>query len=403
MSLPSHRRGVTLVEVLLVIAIIGILVALLLPAVQRVRESANLTQCKHNLKQIALAAHNYHDTHHSMPPGYLATLPQYNVPGTKWQNFNAPFDGQAIGLLVFLLPFVEQDTIYKQLVDPAAPPGAGNATLFDLNSRGFLDNPSLPCDPALNSNFGASNWWNSGTNYAQATNPIKIFICPSAFIDPNNIAGSGAAQSNGVIAAEDVAIDGNSSVGAVSFNAPFNVNDGQPISAGFYDPKGTNAPAPGLTNYLGVYGARGHNLNYPDSFWDTYKGLFDNRTATTLVQVTNGDGTSNTLMLGEGTGSMFNAVITVGWSWMGTGVMGTARGLGGPTESHWSQFGSRHTGVVNFAFADASVRSISRKVDSSIWLTYRPNVPLTFGDWWTLQYLAGFDDHQAAAIGRLEP
>jgi prepilin-type N-terminal cleavage/methylation domain-containing protein/prepilin-type processing-associated H-X9-DG protein len=67
------RKGFTLVEVLVVIAVIGIMVALLLPAVQQAREAARRTQCKNHLKNLALALHNYHDAHRQFPPSAVTT------------------------------------------------------------------------------------------------------------------------------------------------------------------------------------------------------------------------------------------------------------------------------------------------------------------------------------------
>jgi len=104
--LPANqRRGFTLIELLVVIAIIGVLVGLLLPAVQAAREAARRMACANNLKQLGLAAHNYHDTHVTFPPGAVGPLtpafPQYA--GLKHH-----------GLATFLLPYVEQPALASQ-------------------------------------------------------------------------------------------------------------------------------------------------------------------------------------------------------------------------------------------------------------------------------------------------
>ncbi len=95
-------RAFTLVELLVVIAIIGILVSLLLPAVQAVREASRRMQCQNNLRQIGLALHNYHAAFRKLPPGGIEVRPE--VPGGKQLAWSA-----------FVLPFLEQSAAYVQV------------------------------------------------------------------------------------------------------------------------------------------------------------------------------------------------------------------------------------------------------------------------------------------------
>jgi prepilin-type N-terminal cleavage/methylation domain-containing protein/prepilin-type processing-associated H-X9-DG protein len=100
MKMKTRRlRGFTLVELLVVITVIGILIALLLPAVQAAREAARRMQCTDNLKQLGLAMHNYHAAVGSLPPGYVSKV-----------DSGGPADdlGPGWGWAAMLLPFVEQ-------------------------------------------------------------------------------------------------------------------------------------------------------------------------------------------------------------------------------------------------------------------------------------------------------
>src|SRR5262249_3884042 len=105
-------RGFTLIELLVVIAIIAVLIGLLLPAVQKGREAANSMKCQNNLKQLALAWHNYHDTNGYFPPGGFIN-PNWS-PGGPWDG-DGGWQYDQGSWHVYVLPYMEQDNLYKQI------------------------------------------------------------------------------------------------------------------------------------------------------------------------------------------------------------------------------------------------------------------------------------------------
>ena len=144
-------RGFTLVELLVVIAIIGILVALLLPAIQAAREAARRTQCSNNVKQLAVAMHNFHDSHKKFPRNYR------QVGGNAWE---------AIGANYHLLPFIEQAALYDEGESRPTDWGWFYGTLMNTPIQGFRCPSALPA-PRRGSH--PNGWDGPGTNYGWST------------------------------------------------------------------------------------------------------------------------------------------------------------------------------------------------------------------------------------------
>ena len=159
----SHRRrrGFTLIELLVVIAIIAVLIALLLPAVQAAREAARRSQCVNNLKQLALAAQNYHDISGAFPGGsYSGTT--FNPPhyGTYPENFS---------VFVRLLPFFEQSPMYNSTNFNLCSADQANITIAGVQVKTLVC-PSDPMNtpvpfPATQSSTGVTPGWSWNAIY----------------------------------------------------------------------------------------------------------------------------------------------------------------------------------------------------------------------------------------------
>jgi prepilin-type N-terminal cleavage/methylation domain-containing protein len=337
-----RKVGFTLIELLVVIAIIAILIGLLLPAVQKVREAAARLQCSNNLKQIALAAHTYHDANKVLPPGGLVSpnaLTPLNANYGPTSYFPKGFQGPFTGSLAFLLPYVEQGNVYNGILatfqsNAVQSPGID---LFTINSKaGAWAYSYQPFDFQVAGGYPTAQ----GPN-ATGCEPfnrifdahVPIFECPSD--DPYQTIPP---ATGGVMDALFVWPD--------------------PSHPGFFTIQGDYlwdwpnfGHELGASNYIACSGYTGNDQLNPG-----YVGVYYQNSRTKLQSIT--DGTSNTIAFGETLGGATPPnVRNYRLSWMGAGSMPTRWGL--PTAGQWYTYSSLHGGgIVQFGYNDGSVRAI---------------------------------------------
>ena len=296
------KTGFTLIELLVVIAIIGVLVALIMPAVQAARESANRAKCQNNLKQLGLAAQEYHDMANSFPAGWYCTVPPQGDTTSYDQNCVAPsnvYQPYMWNGMTGLFLKMEMNTLWNELNFNFTPYDRANWTGIRRTVDGFV------CP----SNRKAAAVGQPGTNPSGGTGN-----------NPNSPPKAGPSDYRGNMAAGMV----------------------------FPDPNGL-CPTQDPTNI--------NCLIYNN-------GVMYQNSNVSFADIT--DGTSNTLLLGETInplGVWPDATCSVIRTNIDRTLNKpiTINGL-----NYWSYWASKHPNLVNFAKCDGSVSTVTNQINKLV-------------------------------------
>jgi prepilin-type N-terminal cleavage/methylation domain-containing protein len=319
-----RRRAFTLIELLVVIAIIAILIGLLLPAVQKVRAAAARMQCGNNLKQIALAVHDFQGTYNVVPP-VEGTGPSVASAAAYNGGFVSP-TGNSGTVFYYILPYIEQDNVYKASIGGALP-------AFDPN----------------------------GDSQLVGADVIKTYLCPS---DPS-VVNAGVYGGCGLMQSVNIQRDG---YAACNYAANVMV----------FEPRGTSsievAMPDGTSNTVmfaerfrncSPDGSHGGGCTLPGWAWNTLRNGGDPWSSPTF-------------------GAQNDGI----WNMNAGGAEFDYSGIGfqaGPSvqQCNWYVTQGGHTAVMMVALGDGSVRGVNNGISITTWVNAcTPNDGNPLGNDW---------------------